>query len=53
MYKFFSEFPIEEEYIHDDPKDHFLTLDYVFKHHPVTGQLTQFRFNIYDRAVHR
>lgn len=52
-YKFFSEFPIEAEYIHDDPDDHFLNLDFVFKHHPVTKELQQFRFNIYDRAVHR
>ncbi len=28
-------------------------MDPVFKRHPVSGELEQFRYNVYDRAVHR
>ena len=48
-YEFFRHFPVEAEYIHDDPKDHYLTLDVPFKHHSITGEIEQFRYNVYDR----
>ena len=28
-------------------------LDTTLRHHPLTGDLVQFRLNVYDRAVHR
>ena len=56
-YEFFKKFPVEAEYIYKDKdgnlKDHFINTDFIFKHHPVSGELQQVRFNYYDRAVHR
>lgn len=54
-YQFLSGFPIEAEYVYDDKqgrRDHFLNIDTVLKHHPISGDLEQFRFNVYDRGVH-
>ncbi|XP_076033723.1 trimethyllysine hydroxylase [Oratosquilla oratoria] len=47
-YKFLSSKPIPSEYIEEGR--HHLSLDYILKHDPVTQELTQFRYNIHDRA---
>lgn len=55
VYEFFTSFPVEAEYIHSDEwvDDHYYCVDRVFKHHPASGELEQFRFNVYDRAPHK
>lgn len=54
-FQFFRETPLEAEYIHSrsEPREHYYNVDYVFKHHPITDELEQFRFNVYDRAPHK
>ncbi|XP_071552454.1 trimethyllysine dioxygenase, mitochondrial isoform X1 [Panulirus ornatus] len=47
-YNFLSSEAIPSEYI-EDGQCH-MSLDTIFKHHQVTGQLQQFRYNMYDRA---
>ncbi|XP_059089468.1 trimethyllysine dioxygenase, mitochondrial-like [Tigriopus californicus] len=54
-YQFFRKTPLEAEYIHSrsEPQEHYYNVDYVFKHHPISDELEQFRFNVYDRAPHK
>ena len=54
-FSFLCSFPLEAEYIHTERGRgrNFLAVDPVFKRHPVSGELEQFRYNVYDRAVHR
>ncbi|XP_066952067.1 trimethyllysine dioxygenase, mitochondrial [Macrobrachium rosenbergii] len=47
-YAFLSKAAIPSEYIGDG--QHMFCLDTVLKHNPATGDLIQFRYNIYDRA---
>nr|XP_045612214.1 trimethyllysine dioxygenase, mitochondrial-like [Procambarus clarkii] len=47
-YAFLSSEAVPSEYIEDGY--HFMSLDTIFKHHPVTGNIQQIRYNIYDRA---
>lgn len=47
-YKFFSNHTLCGEFVGDG--HHFLSLHKVINHHPVTQQLLQFRYNLYDRA---
>ncbi|XP_068204238.1 trimethyllysine dioxygenase, mitochondrial [Palaemon carinicauda] len=47
-YEFLSKTSIPSEYIGDG--QHMVCLDTVFKHNPASGDLEQFRYNIYDRA---
>lgn len=42
---------IESEYI--EPGQHYLNVDPILKLHPITNQLQQIRFNLYDRAPMR
>eukprot|EP00095_Tigriopus_kingsejongensis_P003015 maker-scaffold170_size291898-snap-gene-1.47 protein:Tk03015 transcript:maker-scaffold170_size291898-snap-gene-1.47-mRNA-1 annotation:"trimethyllysine mitochondrial" len=54
-YEFLSANSLEAEYIHtkSEPNEHYYNVDLVFKHHPLSGELEQFRFNVYDRAPHK
>lgn len=53
-YEFFSKTPLEAEYVHDEPQEHYHNVDYVFKHHPLNDELLmQVRINAYDRAPHQ
>ncbi|XP_042203537.1 trimethyllysine dioxygenase, mitochondrial-like [Homarus americanus] len=47
-YAFLSSEAIPSEYIEDG--QHQVSLDTIFKHNPVTRNIKQFRYNIYDRA---
>jgi len=48
-FSFLASHPIPSEYIHQ-PYQHHYTVDTIFKHDPVTLDLNQFRYNVYDRA---
>ncbi|MCL4126442.1 UNVERIFIED_CONTAM: hypothetical protein GTU68_000898 [Idotea baltica] len=47
-YDYLSSHAIPSEYMEEGK--HYKSLDLVFKHHPVSKRLKQFRFNLYDRA---
>ncbi|KAJ9599281.1 hypothetical protein L9F63_010238 [Diploptera punctata] len=50
-YKRLASLPIESEYI--EPGRHYFSVEPVLKLHPITNQLQQIRFNLYDRAPMR
>ncbi|CAL4068948.1 unnamed protein product [Meganyctiphanes norvegica] len=47
-YSYLSSTAIPSEYIGDN--QHHFSLDTIFKENPATGQIQQFRYNLYDRA---
>nr|CAD7459984.1 unnamed protein product [Timema tahoe] len=47
-YKRLSSTPLEAEYF--EPGKHYSNIGYVLNHHPITKELQQIRFNLYDRS---
>ncbi len=54
-YKFLSSFPLEAEYVHvgGGNAEHFLCVSPSLIHDEVSGEIQQFRYNVYDRSLHR